>query len=190
MHKDKSLAQEDLFREFMEGFGVKTEREHFRETPRRVVAMYEELLSGYGEPDFEFTTFEANETPSLVTVSNIDYYSLCSHHLMPFFGKVHISYLPDKKIVGLSKFPRTVRHFSSRLQVQEQLTEEIANYLEEMLKPKALAVMMGGRHLCMELRGVRAQCANTTTSAMRGLFLDKEEGVGLKEEFFQTLNMK
>jgi GTP cyclohydrolase IA len=176
----------DLFREFMRRFGVNINDEHFKGTPGRVVRMYRELLKGYKRPDFKMTTFEAGEKPSLITVANLNYYSLCSHHLQPFFGVAHVSYLPDKRIAGLSKFARVVRYFSSKLQVQERLTVEITDYLEEKLKPRALAVMMSGEHLCMAMRGIKSPGHTTTTSQMRGLFITDP---GLKAEFFKILSL-
>src|SRR5687768_7827406 len=100
--------------------------------------MYEQLLRGMREPDFKFTTFEAKPGSNLVTTEGISYYSLCSHHTLPFFGECHISYLPDKTLCGLSKLARTVKHFSAKLQVQEMLTEEIADFLDSRLSPKAV----------------------------------------------------
>ncbi len=182
----ETAAQEKLFRAFLRSFGIDMDDPHLRDTPKRVVAMYKELLSGYPEPDFKFTTFPVTGTPNLVTVTGIEYYSLCSHHVIPFLGVAHISYLPDKKLCGLSKLARVVKHFASRLQVQEELTEQVAGYLEEKLKPDAIAVIMTGEHLCMSMRGVKSPHHKTTTSAMRGKFI---VDVGLKEEFFQVIQM-
>jgi GTP cyclohydrolase IA len=181
-----ALDTRDLFREFMRRFGVDVTDEHFQGTPDRVIRMYQEVLCGYDEPKWEFTTFDAGDRPSLITVTHIDYYSLCSHHLCPFSGIAHIAYLPNKVIAGLSKFARAVKHFSARLQVQERLTCDIADFLEEKLNPRALAVMMTGEHLCMSMRGVKCPGHQTTTSQMRGAFI---EDYGLKQEFFTIINI-
>jgi GTP cyclohydrolase I len=179
---------EALFREFMQRCGAPVEDSHFVDTPKRVAKMYHELLRGYKEPDFNFTTFPLDEgaEPSLVVTTGITYYSLCSHHMVPFFGKCHIGYLPSDKLCGLSKLARTVQHLSAKLQVQERLTEEIADLLVEKLNPAAVAVVMSGEHLCMSMRGVKSPGHNTTTSAMRGKMLSETT---LKDEFFKIVEL-
>lgn len=144
-------------------------------TPRRVSRMYrEELLHGYAagalkQLDKSMTVFSAQgSTRELLTQGPIPFSSLCAHHLMPFFGGVWVGYIPDGRIIGLSKFARVVRHFSAKLQVQERLTTEVADYLVSVLEPSALIVLMEARHLCMELRGIRTPGVVTKTSALRG----------------------
>lgn len=174
----------ELFREFMSRFGVDVDGEHFRETPHRVERMYEELLKGYNKPEFNFTTFEVKGTPSLVVTAPIPFHSLCSHHIMPFAGNAYVGYLPKKKLCGLSKLARTVHHFAAKLQVQEDLTGEIADYLEKELKPQGVMVVLKAEHFCMSMRGVKVAGSITTTSAVRGLFLEQST---LKEEFFEAV---
>lgn len=175
-----------IFREFLSRFVDDVDTPHLKDTPDRVVRMFDELLSGYGDPNFKFTTFPAGKKPSLVTVTDLEFYSLCAHHLSTFHGIVHVSYLPDKKLCGLSKIARVIKHYSARLQVQEELTEQIADYLEERLKPHAVAVMMIAEHMCMAARGIKSPGHRTTTSAMRGKFVDDW---GLKEEFFTIIGI-
>ena len=181
------VSPEELFRTFMEKMGVDVNNPHFVDTPKRVVRMYEELLSGYKEPNFKLTTFEAPSKPSLITVTNLSYYSLCLHHVVTFWGVAHIAYLPNKRIIGLSKFARVVKHFAARLQVQEELTEQICDFLDEKLRPKAVAVMLTGEHLCMAARGIKSPNHTTVTTAMRGYFL--EDGGSLKDEFFHVIDL-
>lgn len=187
-HSFAGVKPEELFEEFMRRFGVDVNDEHFVGTPERVVRMYKEVLAAQGQekPNFKFTVFDAPETSNLIVQSNINFYSMCSHHCIPFFGKAHVAYLPNKKLCGLSKLTRTVKWFCQRLQVQEILSDQIADFLEEMLEPKGVAVIMKGRHLCMEMRGIKEPCAPTTTSALRGLFLEESK---LKDEFFQILQL-
>lgn len=180
-----SIPAEDLFREYMSRFGVDVTGEHFKDTPKRVTRMYTEMLSGYKPPKFKFTTFKAGDKPSLVTVAGIPYHSFCSHHVAVFSGIAHVAYLPDKRLCGLSKLARAVRHFAARLQVQETLTDQITDFLQDKLQPKAVGVILQAEHQCMSLRGVRVHGSLTTTSAMRGLFI---EDAGLKEEFFKVVD--
>jgi GTP cyclohydrolase I len=123
----------------------------------------------------------------MVLVKEIEFYSLCEHHLLPFFGKAHIAYIPDGKIVGLSKVPRVVDAFSRRLQVQERLTNEIRDCIQNTLKPKGVAVVMEARHLCMQMRGVEKQNSITTTSAFSGAFLESEK---TRLEFMNLITSK
>lgn len=176
------------YRAFLHSLGVDVDQEHLEDTPIRVARMYEELLEGEPEPNFKFTTFSAakEKSESLVVVREITFYSLCSHHMIPFFGTAHVAYLPGDKICGLSKIARTVRHFAARLQVQEFLSDQIADFLEEKLEPKGVGVILQARHLCMEMRGVRQPCASTVTSAMRGLFLSETT---IKDEFLKLIEL-
>lgn len=185
MDQQLKIHTQECVAMFLEHFGMDLSHPHLKETPRRVTDMYQELLEGYGEPP-RLTVFPVEGTPQLVNVCNISFYSLCSHHLIPFFGKAHVAYLPSKKLVGLSKIARVVKHFSAKLQIQENLTEEICTYLEEALEPDAIAVMMTAEHLCMSMRGIKAPGHQTTTSAMRGKFITD---TGLKEEFLKIIEL-
>ncbi|MCS7247749.1 MAG: GTP cyclohydrolase I FolE [Anaerolineales bacterium] len=163
-------------------------REGLLHTPERVARMYEELTSGYRiDPDqlINGALFDIDYA-DMVLVREIDFYSLCEHHLLPFFGKVHVAYIPDKKVIGLSKIPRIVEMFARRLQVQERMTNQIADLLEAKLQPKGLAVMVEGSHLCAMMRGVKKSQATMTTTTMRGLFRTDAE---LRREFYTQLGL-
>jgi GTP cyclohydrolase I len=152
--------------------GEDPSREGLRDTPRRVEKSLRFLTSGYdtdidGILNNALFSVEYNE---MVIVRNIDFYSLCEHHLLPFFGKCHVAYLPNRRVVGLSKLPRLVDAFSRRLQVQERLTSQIADTIREKIDPHGVAVVMEATHLCMAMRGVEKQNAVTVTSAMLGVF--------------------
>ena len=172
MEEDRAIVLAyDLFREILGDTWNPEERPELRDTRRRFVnALHEILVKDNG---FKFTTFPNTKNKSeMVTVGPITYHSMCSHHILPFFGEAWIGYVPDKWIAGLSKLPRTVEWFSKGLWTQEDLTSEIAVFLEEELKPIGVAVLMTGEHLCMTIRGVEMPGAITTTSEMRGCFLD------------------
>lgn len=169
--------------------GEEPEREGLVRTPHRVAKAYEFLTKGYKE-DFKKiingAIFE-EKYDEMVMVKDIDFYSLCEHHLLPFYGKVHIAYVPNGKIIGLSKLPRVVDVFGRRLQVQERLTQEIADTLDEILQPKGVGVVVEGYHMCMMMRGVQKQNSITTTSAMHGLF---KEDARTRAEFLNLINTK
>jgi GTP cyclohydrolase I len=154
--------------------GEDTDREGLRRTPVRVARAMRWLTRGY-ELDIERVVgqavFEA-DTQNMVMVRDIELYSLCEHHMLPFFGKAHVAYIPNKHIVGLSKLPRIVEVFARRLQVQERLTEEIAQAVETVLRPKGVGVVIEAYHLCMMMRGVEKQNSKTITSSLRGAFRD------------------
>jgi GTP cyclohydrolase I len=158
--------------EILTAIGENPGRPALKCTPARVAEAWRELTSGYAiDPEklMAGALFEAPDS-EMVVVTDIQFYSLCEHHLLPFFGKCHVGYIPDGKIIGLSKIPRLVEAFSRRLQVQETLTSQIANTLEKVIRPKGLGVVMEARHLCMEMRGPRSLGSPVKTSAMRGIF--------------------
>lgn len=152
------------------------------DTPKRWAKMMSELTT---PKEFEFTTFDAGKNQEMVIVTDIPYASICAHHLIPFFGKCHIAYIPRKKLAGLSKLPRTVKYFMRAPQVQEELTSQIADFLEQKLDPRGVAVVMKGEHLCMSLRGVETPGTLTVTSAMRGVFLDNSNNA--RQEFLRLI---
>ncbi len=160
-----------LVEELLKQLGENPTREGLLSTPKRVERSLKELTSGYTQDMAELLKTRFSERyDEIVLVKCIDFYSLCEHHLLPFFGKAHVAYIPDGKILGLSKIPRLVDGFARRLQVQERLTCEIAETLQEALQPKGVAVVMEAQHLCMMMRGVAKQDTVMTTSSMLGRF--------------------
>lgn len=156
-------------------------REGLRETPARYVKFLTEFLS---PPPFTMTVFDAERYDEMIVQSNIPFYSLCEHHLAPFFGEGHIAYIPNTKIVGLSKLARTLEMFSRRLQNQERITTQVADYLTEQLDPRGVAVVIKAQHLCMSMRGVQKPGVSTTTSKMTGVFLERPAA---REEFLTLI---
>ena len=163
---------QDTIRTLLAELGEDVSREGLRDTPRRVEKSLRFLTSGY-DTDIDsilnnaLFTVEYNE---MVIVRNIDFYSLCEHHMLPFFGRCHVAYLPDRRVLGLSKIPRVVDVFARRLQVQERLTKQIAETIRDKVHPHGVAVVMEATHLCMAMRGVEKQNSLTVTSAMLGVF--------------------
>lgn len=169
------MKENDLksaIRRILTFIGEDPEREGLRETPQRIERMLRELTEGYNmslEKVINGAIFDSDYS-EMVVVRDIDFYSLCEHHLLPFFGKVHVGYVPAGKIIGLSKIPRIVDMFSKRLQVQERMTEEIANAIEKSINPMGVGVVVEGYHLCTAVRGVKKINAYMVTSAMLGVF--------------------
>lgn len=163
--------------------GENWQDEHHQETAERVARTFVEMTNVEDEA-FVLTTF-ASASDEMVIVQDIPFVSLCAHHILPFVGKAHIAYVPSGQIAGLSKFARAVKFYCKGLWVQEELTSQLCDFLEEQLEPKGVAVIMSGRHSCMEIRGVQAGGAITTTSAMRGVFLEK--GNDARNEFLGIL---
>jgi GTP cyclohydrolase I len=175
-----------LIEQLLKELGEDAYREGLERTPERVEKALRFLTSGYRmkvEDVFNQALF-VEEYDEMVVVKDIDYFSMCEHHLIPFFGKAHIAYMPRKKIVGLSKIPRLVEMFSRRLQVQERLTTQIANTLNDVLQPRGVAVVMEAVHLCMIMRGVEKQNSKAVTSAMLGAFRDRPE---TRAEFMELI---
>lgn len=168
----------------LEGIGEDCSREGLRETPDRIARMYEELFAGMGQTPEKLLgrTFQA-ESSGIVLEKDIVFYSICEHHLLPFYGKAHVAYLPDGEVVGLSKLARTVEVYARRPQIQERLTVQIADALMEHLKPKGAVVMLEAEHMCMTMRGVRKPGTQTVTMETRGAFQDR----GLLEEFYRMM---
>lgn len=162
---------ENAVREILLAVGEDPNRAGLVETPRRVANMYEEMFAGLEEnPKQHLKFFEENSNDEMVIVRDIPFSSMCEHHLLPFVGKAHIAYIPDEnKIIGLSKFARIVDNFAKKPQVQERLTHDIADFLNENLKPKGVAVIIEAEHMCMSIRGAKASGSKTQTSALRGL---------------------
>lgn len=169
--------------------GEDANREGLKKTPHRVAKAYEFLTQGYHKKieDILNGAIFSERYDEMVIVKDIDFYSMCEHHLLPFFGKAHIAYIPDGKIVGLSKIPRVVDVFAKRLQVQERMTQEIADTIEKYLSPRGVAVVVEAYHMCMMMRGVQKQNSITTTSAMHGIF---EEDARTRTEFLNLISQK
>ena len=171
-----SKTLEINYRQILKEIGENPDREGLLKTPERVAKAMKFLTSGYEiNPDEIIEQAVFNETYSeMVLVKNIEVYSMCEHHVLPFFGKAHVAYIPDGKIVGLSKIPRVVDAYSRRLQVQERLTIEIRDCLQRTLNPIGVAVVLECSHMCMQMRGVQKQNSATTTSAFTGVFLEND----------------
>jgi GTP cyclohydrolase IA len=165
---------EAAVREILSGIGEQPDREGLLKTPTRVAQMYAELTAGYHvDPDalINDAIFRVSYD-EMALVKNIDFYSLCEHHMLPFMGQVHVAYIPNGKVVGLSKIPRIVEMFARRLQVQERMTVQIADFINQHLEPAGVAVVAEGVHMCSVMRGVKKANASMVTSAMRGVFRD------------------
>lgn len=167
---DKERIQ-NAVREILIAVGEDPDREGLLETPKRVANMYEEIFAGLTEdPKQHIKLFNEQSNDEMVIVKDIPFYSMCEHHLLPFFGKAYIGYIPsDNKIIGLSKLARIVDNFAKKPQVQERLTSDIADFLNDNLQPKGVAVIMEAEHMCMTMRGARAAGSKTQTSALRGI---------------------
>ena len=180
---------QDKYKVILEEIGENPEREGLLKTPERVAKAMQYLTHGYDLNPAEIlqSAMFAEDYNQMVLVKDIELYSLCEHHMLPFFGKAHIAYIPNGHIVGLSKIPRVVDAFSRRLQVQERLTNEIRDCIQETLNPKGVAVVIEAQHLCMQMRGVQKQNSVTTTSAFSGAFMDSEK---TRSEFMNLISVK
>ena len=168
-------------------FGENPEREGLKRTPERVASMYSELLAGYHVDPKKIVNgalFDV-EYDEMVIVRDIEFYSLCEHHMLPFMGRVHVAYFPKGKVLGLSKIPRIVDLFAKRLQVQERMTRQVADFIKETLNPHGVAVVVEGLHLCMMMRGVKKHNARMTTSAMHGAF---RSNLATRQEFLDNIS--
>ena len=176
----------DLIEKLLKELGEEVDREGLERTPERVEKMLRFLTSGYAKQvsDVLNDALFVEDYDEMVVVKDIDFFSLCEHHLLPFIGKAHVAYMPKHKIIGLSKIARLVEMFSRRLQVQERLTTQIANSLNEALQPGGVAVVMEAIHLCMVMRGVEKQNSKAVTSAMLGAFRERPE---TRAEFMELI---
>jgi GTP cyclohydrolase I len=171
----------------LDALGEKPDRDGLKNTPKRVARMYTQLLSGYhADPHKIVNGALFNITyDEMVIVRDIEFYSLCEHHMLPFMGRAHIAYMPAGKVIGLSKIPRIVDIYARRLQVQERMTRQIADLLQELLEPKGVAVVLEGIHLCTMMRGVMKHGARMTTSAMHGSF---RTNPATRQEFLDNIS--
>ncbi|NWG05683.1 MAG: GTP cyclohydrolase I FolE [Chloroflexi bacterium] len=180
-------AAKKLVLDLLKAIGEDPEREGLRNTPDRVARMYTELLSGYtADPQkvVNSALFEV-KYDEMVIVRDIEFYSLCEHHMLPFVGRAHVAYIPDGKVLGLSKIPRVVDMYARRLQVQERMTRQIADFLRDLLKPQGVAVVVEAMHLCSMMRGVKKHDARMTTSAMHGAF---RANLATRQEFLDNIS--
>lgn len=184
--KDERGLIGDLYEKILKDLGEDTTREGLLRTPYRAEKALRFLTSGYTQNIEELVNgaLFAAENDDMIVVKDIEYYSLCEHHMLPFFGRFHVAYLPDKKIIGLSKIPRIVDVFARRLQVQERITQQIADTLMEVLEPRGVAVVSEAQHFCMMMRGVEKQSSSTITSAMIGEFRRNKAS---KDEFLALI---
>lgn len=185
LNMDFEAARKSVF-ELIKAVGEDPEREGLRNTPNRVSRMYAELLSGYGtdpETIINGALFNINYD-EMVLVRDIEFYSLCEHHMLPFLGRAHVAYLPAGKVIGLSKIPRIVDMYARRLQVQERMTRQIADLLQQTLEPQGVAVVVEAMHLCSMMRGVKKHDARMTTSAMHGAF---RANLATRQEFLENI---
>lgn len=175
----------EAVRMLLEGIGEDINREGLQETPERIARMYEEICGGMDEDAAEHLSkvFTA-ENDGMVLEKDIVFYSMCEHHMMPFYGKAHVAYIPNGKVVGLSKLARTVEVYAKRLQIQEQMTGQIADAIMEYLAPQGVMVMLEAEHMCMTMRGVKKPGSKTVSIASRGVF---ENNQVLQNQFFQML---
>ena len=184
MHRQEEFEQ--AVKTMLEIIGENTEREGLLKTPTRVFKAYEYMTQGYAQSpnDVLGEALFVSDNNQMVIIKDIEFYSMCEHHLLPIIGRAHVAYIPNGKVVGLSKIPRMVDIFARRLQIQEQLTEQIAKAIDDVIAPKGVGVVIQARHMCMEMRGVEKTHSNTTTSALRGLFLKADT----RKEFFDIIN--
>jgi len=182
---DLDAARESIL-QLIKAVGEDPEREGLRRTPERVARMYAELLRGYATDSAKLVNgalFNI-DYDEMVIVRDIEFYSLCEHHMLPFIGRAHVAYLPAGRVIGLSKIPRIVDMFARRLQVQERMTRQIANYIGELLKPQGVAVVVEAMHMCSMMRGVKKHDARMTTSAMHGAF---RANLATRQEFLDHI---
>ena len=178
---------EEAVKAMMRHVGENPEREGLLDTPKRVKKAYEFIFGGYKQDAKEIleSALFTSSNDEMVLIKDIEFYSTCEHHLLPIIGRAHVAYIPNGKVVGLSKIPRVVDVFARRMQIQEQLTEQIADAIMETIDPKGVAVVIQARHMCMEMRGVEKINSTTTSSALRGLFKKDEK---TRAEFFSLIN--
>lgn len=187
--KQPGIGIEELVREILVRIGEDPDRPGLLRTPSRVDKAYAFLTSGY-QADLDKIINQAifeedlGEQDEVVLVKDIEFYSLCEHHMIPFFGNVHVAYIPNRKVIGLSKIPRIIEIFSRRLQVQERLTQQIAKCVNDVLQPRGVAVVVEARHMCMCMRGIQKQNSSTTTTSMLGYF---RENAQHRAEFYNLL---
>lgn len=185
-HTDEKTLIEEAVRTILHNVGENPDREGLQRTPHRVAKMYDELLAGYQVDPVALVNgalFDV-EYDEMIVVKDIEYFSMCEHHMLPFYGRAHVAYIPKDKIIGLSKIPRIVEMFARRLQVQERMTRQIAELVDEILAPQGVAVVVEGSHMCSMMRGVKKEHPQMVTSTMLGSF---KENPMTRNEFMEHL---
>jgi GTP cyclohydrolase IA len=174
-------------KKILQAVGENPDRDGLKRTPERIARMYTELLSGYQMDPVAVVNDALFEIKydEMVLVRDIEFYSLCEHHMLPFMGRVHVAYIPDGKVLGISKIPRIVELYARRLQVQERMTRQIADFIRDLLHPQGVAVVVEALHLCMSMRGVQKNNARLTTSAMHGAF---RANLATRQEFLENIS--
>jgi GTP cyclohydrolase I len=185
--KKMTTTKESHIKNLLISIGEDPDREGLKDTPKRVVKSWETLFGGYKQNPKDILTTQFNSNyKSMIVCDNIEFYSTCEHHLLPFYGVCHIGYIPNKKIIGLSKMPRLLEVFARRLQIQERLTDQIADSLMENIDPLGCGVIIKSKHMCMNCRGIQKRNASMITSSIRGIFFQSH----VKDEFTQLINLK
>lgn len=186
MSKNKNIEQ--LTVDLLNAIGEDPNREGLLRTPLRVAKAWDFFSTGYTQSIDEIVNnaLFSEDNKDMVVVRDVEFYSLCEHHLIPFFGKAHVAYIPNGKVIGLSKIPRIIDMFSRRLQVQERLTRQISETIKDVLNPVGVAVIMEGQHMCMQMRGVQKQSSFTTTSSMLGKFRESDR---TRSEFMSIIGI-
>ena len=184
---NRDIEFENAVRKILELLGEDPNREGLKKTPLRVAKALKFLTEGYHKEPKEILNQALFETSNdeMVVVRDIEFYSMCEHHMLPIIGRAHVAYIPDGKVVGLSKIPRIVNLYARRLQIQEQMTEQIADAILDTIKPKGVAVVVHARHMCMEMRGVEKINSTTLSSALRGVFKSDQR---TRDEFYNLIN--
>ena len=184
---NRDIEFENAVRKILELLGEDPKREGLKKTPLRVAKALKFLTEGYHKEPKEILNQALFETSNdeMVVVRDIEFYSMCEHHMLPIIGRAHVAYIPDGKVVGLSKIPRIVNLYARRLQIQEQMTEQIADAILDTIKPKGVAVVVHARHMCMEMRGVEKINSTTLSSALRGVFKSDQR---TRDEFYNLIN--
>ena len=183
---ERKQAIEEAVRDILTHVGEDPERQGLERTPNRIARMYDELLAGYHVDPAALINdalFDV-EYDEMIVVKDIEFFSMCEHHMLPFYGRAHVAYIPSEKVIGLSKIPRIVEMFARRLQVQERMTQEIAELLMEVLEPQGVGVVVEGAHMCSMMRGVKKEQARMVTSAMLGIFKTNSK---TRNEFMEHL---
>ena len=185
--QNKDREFEETVRKVLKLLGENPDREGLLKTPKRVVKALQFLTEGYQQDPEEILNqaLFSSTNDEMVLVRDIEFYSMCEHHMLPIIGRAHVAYIPDGKVVGLSKIPRIVNVFARRLQIQEQMTEQIADAISDTINPKGVAVVIHARHMCMEMRGVQKINSTTVSSALRGLFKSDQR---TRNEFYNLIN--